>query len=577
LIDKIAYCLKILREQAAYYLANDYGLLCISGKDAVNYLQSQTSNDVTNLEPGHGQLNCLLDRKAHVLAHFYLFKETESPGVFYLVARKEQIPVIVHHLDEMLFAAQVNFSDLSQQGKFIAIAGPRCNGFLYQFGIDVNLTDLPTLDSFEIKVGETIIRIFRLSLTGDPSYFLWIKNEDFPRIYESVMDSAKQLGFVELNNTAIEIARVEAGLPLFGIDFSSENLLPETGLESSTVSYTKGCFTGQEVLARVKSHGMVAKALVGLVIERAVLDQSHTFPICSAITVSGEEIGVLKSNVFSPVLNKIIAFAFLKRDYRVSEKKCVVQINNESVNTTVTIPPFIPILSRNQLAQKFYEEAVQLYIREDATILPLQTIILLQEALAFDPKLEDAYEALAVILGKHDQLDEAIALMKTLAALNPNAVMAHSNLSQFYVQQGNKELAEEEKAIALSIRMKLAAAEAVAESKQKEEAQKDLEETKRRMSMFEQVLAIDNEDFFANAGIGECLVQLKEYDKAIPYLKKAIILKASHMPSYLALSKAYKNSGAVSESKNLLEQAVELASKRGDTVILQQLRDLLVS
>ncbi len=576
--------INVLRQQAGYYAANEYGLLAISGKDATAYLQSQLSNDINKLKPGHGQLTCLLDRKAHVLAYFHLFKSNAPamatsgmPPAFYLIAETQQLQDIIAHLEQFRFAAQVDFVDISQQGKFIAIEGPRYNRFLYQMGMAVHLTALPELDMCDIKYGDHKIRIFRHSLTGENGYFLWAQEKDYAKLYKSVTDTAIQFHFVELSKDIVETSRIEAGLARFARDFGQENLLPETGLEANTVSYTKGCFTGQEVLARVKSHGLPAKALIGLIIERNPAHQSQSFPVNSPILSSGEEIGILKSNAFSSTLNKFIAFAFLKRDYRVPEKTIIAQIAGESITATVTTLPFIAGPSRHGLAQRFYEQAVQQYIKDADNTMPSAVINLLEEALAFDSQLEDAYEALAVILGKHEQLDQAITLMKKLAQLNPDSVMAHSNLSQFYMQQGNKELAEEEKAVALGIRMRLAAAEVMAETKLKEEENKDTEEIKRRMSMFEQVLAIDSEDFFANAGLGECLVDMKEYERAIPCLQKAITLKAIHMPSYFALAKAYKESGSTALAKNLLQEAIALATKRGDTTALQQLRNELAT
>ena len=73
--DNTVFNLSTLRQQAGYYTASEYGLLAVAGKDASSYLQSQSSNDVNKLQPGHGQFTCLLDRKAHVLAYFHLFKD----------------------------------------------------------------------------------------------------------------------------------------------------------------------------------------------------------------------------------------------------------------------------------------------------------------------------------------------------------------------------------------------------------------------------------------------------------------------------------------------------------------------
>jgi tetratricopeptide (TPR) repeat protein len=223
------------------------------------------------------------------------------------------------------------------------------------------------------------------------------------------------------------------------------------------------------------------------------------------------------------------------------------------------------------LAHKLYEQAVQKFVQESEGILPAEAITLLQEVLILDPQFEDAYEALAVILSKHEKLDAAISIMKVLAELNADSVMAHSNLSQFYVQQGLKEMAEEEKAIALGIRMRLAAAQMT--DKLAEETEKKNAERIKRKEMFEQVLAIDKEDFFANAGFGECLVAENDFAKAIPYLKKAIELKPIHLAAYLDLAKAYKGTEHNEQAKEILSNGIAVATKRGDMPMLQKLQD----
>ncbi len=569
----IASSLSVLRERGGYFLANEYGLLNVCGKDAAEFLQSQLSNNIHQLQPGSGQFTCLLDRKAHILAYFHLFRgEDPSDNIFHILAEVEQLPIITRQLEEYRFAAQVEFSNKGNDGKFIAIEGPRINKLFTSLNKKFDLGKLAQVDTFDTICDDYKIRFFRHSITGENGYFFWVANNDYAGFSKLLVDICHDSQLAKLSDQAINTARIEAGQIKFGVDFDKEFLLPETGLSETTVSYTKGCFTGQEVLARVKSHGLPAKALIGLNIEIDQPDeQITTFPINSPLLVTGQEIGLIKSNAYSPTLNKLIAFALLKRDYRVPGKTLCTQIAGQSVRATVSIPPFIKSKSSRETAHSLYENAIQQYAKAADDKEPTESIHLLKEALSLDPKFEDAYEALAVILGKYDKLAEAIGLMKKLCQLNTDSIMAHSNLSQFYMQQGNKELAEEEKAIALGIRMKLAAAEAMSAQKQKEQAGKDKEETKRRKEMFEQVLAIDAEDFFANAGLGECLVDVQEYEKAISYLKKAIELKPIHLQAYLALAKAYQGVGSNSAAKETLEEGKAIAAKRGDMAMLQHL------
>ncbi len=560
--------LSILQTQAGYACDGQYALIKVAGQDSRAFLQSQLSNDVNALKPGQGQFTCLLDRKAHVKSFFHLYRDFDpDEELFYILIEKEYIANLIDNIEQYRFAAQVDFVDICNTGKFFAIQGPRVNRIFNTLKSSITFNTIASSGTCKIDFDSNRVYVFRHSITGENGYFLWVNNEDFLQFKNSIEKHCQELGFIELNDGIINQARVEAGLLKYGIDFDENNLLPETGLVDKTVSYTKGCFVGQEILARVKSHGVPAKAIIGIVI-----DTDMTFSINSPIKIAGEEIGTVKSNIFSPKLNKLIALALLKKDYRVPDKHFTAEIEGYSLNATVKLLPFIEARSNKELADTLYKKAVEKYVHLPENIVPTESINLLKEVLILDPYLEDALEALAVMLSKHGEIEQAIALMKTLGHSNPDSVMAHTNLSVFYVQQGLKELAEEEKAIALSIRMRLAAAQM--SNKHKEETDNERVDRLRRMEMFSQVLTIDAEDFFANAGMGECLVQEKEFAKAIPYLIKAIELKPIHLAAYFDLATAYKGIGKVSsEVKDILNEGIAIATKRGDTAGLQKLQD----
>ncbi len=560
-----------LHNQAGFYNAQQYGLLVVTGKDAAGFLQSQLTNDINELKPGTSQFSCLLDRKAHVQAYFHLYKDAHPDNQsFYILTESHQIPSLVQNLEQYRFAAQVQFTDYSADGHFIAIQGPRANSIFALLAPEVYLNEMGHHDISDTIYSDYGIKIFRHSITGENGYFFWISKKNYAGFSKAFKSLCADLGFIELEDETVKKARIEAGLVQFGIDFNKDNLLPETGLIDKTVNYKKGCFVGQEILARVRSHGVPARAIIGVTLE-GKNSEIIELPINSPILVAGEEIGHIKSNTFSPTVDKFIALTILKRDYRVPEKTFSAQIAGHEVQGTVTLPPFVKLQSNKDLAHKLYEQAVQKFVQGSEGILPTGAINLLQEVLILDPQLEDAYEALAVILSKHGRLDGAIAIMKVLAELNTDSVMAHSNLSQFYVQQGLKELAEEEKAIALGIRMRLAAAQMT--DKLAEETEKKNAERLKRKEMFEQVLAIDKEDFFANAGFGECLVAEKDFAKAIPYLEKAIELKPIHLASYLDLAKAYKETKHKDQAKEILSAGITVATKRGEMPMLQKLQD----
>src|SRR5262249_818951 len=142
----------------------------------------------------------------------------------------------------------------------------------------------------------------------------------------------------------------------------------------------------------------------------------------------------------------------------------------------------------------------------------------------------------------------------------------------FYLEQGNKEAAEEEKAVAMSIRMQKLAREVDLQKQEEKSQQQSREEALERMGMFAQVLEIDSEDLLANFGMGSIHVELKEFDRAIPYLLKAISLKPMHTVAYLALGAAYQGIDDPEQAKDIYKKGIEVASKRGDMTPLKEMQ-----
>ena len=563
LADEIA----ALRSCGGYFPGASYGLIEVYGPDCAKFLQSQTTNDVLKLEPYTSQPNCLLDRKAHIKAAFQLFRRHDS---FRIIAEIDQIAAILAHLEEYKFNAKVEFLDLSETGSFFVIQGPQSPKVMRQALGGGNQLSARTQENIsDAQLWGMPVHVFRYSITGENGFFLWNVKSQWDEFYSIAQKTCLQLGLIQLSNEALKISRLEAGLPVFGLDFSSDNLLPETGLEERSASYTKGCFLGQEVLARVKSHGAPTRALVGL---RFAPGTKNEFPVDARLAVNEEDIAQIKTNGFSPSLHATIALAFVKREYRVPDKQIVGTINGEHVEATVNLLPFYKAESQTERAKKLYNEALKLFPSESDLIVESKSVSLLRETLDLDPLFEDAYETLGVILSKRDRLDEAIALMKKLAQLNPDSVMAHTNLSVFYVQQGKKEEAEDEKAISMSIRMRLATKQADLAKQQVEDKQKQHETTLERMQMFKQVLNIDENDIFANYGLGSCLVDLKQYKEAVPCLVKTISIRPTHTVAYVALSSAYEALGQTEDAIQTLKQGIEVASKRGDMTPLHQMQ-----
>lgn len=555
-----------LRTTGAIFALPDYAIVEVNGKDAERFLHSQTTNDVKGMKEFDGQMSALLDRKAHVISLFDVFRYNEK---YFLLISNNQCEKVITQLDTFRFADKVEFERLT--GQLFAVQGPRARKLLMQAGAKTaNDLALPVsqIDLFGFKS-----LVFSRSLTGEEGYVIFVAEENNKKFWQQLQENAKSIDVVELDEKGVDAARIEAGMVSFGVDLTEENLMPETGLDHTHVSYTKGCFLGQEVLARVKSHGAPSRGLVGLVFTSFEGNRSQKpFTLNSEILHDSQTIGWIQSNCFSPSLDKYVALAYVKREYRVVGKQLAVSIDGKSFEVEIALLPFIAPPSAEQRARQLYEEALESFAKESDEDETSYAETLLREALMLAPAMEDAYEALGVILSRRNRLDEAVALMKALVDLNADSVMAHANLSVFYMQQEQIEKAEEEKAISMSIRMRMAAKEATRERQEEEEKKRLKEEAVGRMDMFSQVLEIDPDDLLANSGMGNCLVTLEDFEKALPYLQKAIEVKPTHTVAYVDLAKAFAALDRKPEAAEVLQKGIEVASKRGDMMPLKSMQ-----
>ncbi len=552
-----------IREGGGFLPTTAFSFIEVKGPDAKRFLQAQTTNNVNLLSDGQMQKSAVLDRKGKLVGNFHLYRLGEEH--FKILCDSILQKPISDHLDKFCFADKVEFVRGENQ-KLGYLYGAHSRLLLNSNqGQDPELMEL---DCGKIKFSGMDAQFFKFTLTGEEGFLLQMDLSDSD---EPEADASYQKQ-IEERETLVNVARIEAGIGKYGVDFDSENLIFETGLDDSSVSFTKGCFQGQEVLARVKGQGAPTRALAGLRIEGDISELKD-----KSILKDGVLVGSITSIANSKMAGGLIALASMKRDYRAPGKSFKASIDDSVVTVTITSLPFVHIASPKEISARMLEQGMTLFTAEPLSVeaKDSKAVFFLRIALLYNPSSLDAYEALGVVLNKKGELDEAIKIMEEMAKLNPDSIMAHANLSAFYVEKGWIEKAEEEKALSMNLRMK----EIMAESKQKEleeKKQKESEvETKKRLSMFKQVLDIDAQDLLANYGTGSCLVELGEFKNSLTYLLKAIEVKGDYTNAYLALGKAYLGLGDKEKASQTLVKGIEVAARRGDGEPLKAMQIML--
>lgn len=555
--------------QAALALIQDCNIVKISGADARQYLHFRSTNHINDLQQGQGLFAAFLDKTAHVQAMGSIHYVGED---FFVIQQGGNGNQLIEVISSHLVSEDVKFELLS--GAAIALQGPALRLHLTQLSPSLVFVAENDYDCRSTSLFDQEVIVFSRSFCGLDSLLFYFPSEKSGE--ELVQKIATQLKLPIVNHDDQEAIRVSTGHLKYGIDVTQADLVMETGLEHTAVSYDKGCYLGQEVVARVKTYSSPKRSIVGLEFSTALEIESQSQP--TAITIDGKTIGDMRSHsssfLVSPSSKTTIAIASLDREHRNPEAHLDFEMQGKSYCAQVKLLPFIETKSHLSLADELYDQALKLYTDEKIN----SAIHFLEDCLTLNPKHKDAYEVLGVILSKTDthspdyqsNLDKAITLMKKLEELEPDNIMAHTNLSIFYMQQGLKELAEEEKAKAMSIQMQ----QLVSQMKEENEEDEAQIEIKQRLHMFEQVLALDPDDMLANNGAGECYVQLGQWQEALPHLEKAIKAKPSYTQVYLNMTSALSGLKEYEQALVMLEVGMRVAAKNGDMMPLKQMQGL---
>ena len=547
-----------VRNHCGYFTLEDWCLISAKGKETFSFLQSQTTNDVLQMQVGQGQNSAVTDRQARLIANFSIHRMGEDEAL--ILVENSLKDILLNHLESYHFREEVQFTALNC--RLLALQGPKSSLILEKVFENQKLPDKPN-DTSQVILGEHLINLIIKSLTGEEGQILCFPNELEDELTQLILKSDSPP--IKVNEVAREVLRIEAGIPIYDTDIDKKNILPETGLEHTSVSYNKGCYIGQEVIARIKTYGAPNFALMGLTVEGVL-----TPPYNGTLKLGDKKIGTIKSSVRSVTLDKVITLAYLHKEHRSPDIEMEATIDDKPFKVKTCLLPFYQAQTRKDHSNKALHQALQLYKEQDDLNQP---IALLRESIELDPKNADAYEALGVFLAKQDKLDEAISLMKRLVEINPQEIMAHTNLSVYYMKQNRIEDAEFEKAEATALQFEKAIEKNMANKlKKKEEEQKKIE-MEERVGMFKQVLEIDPQDQVANFGLGSIYLETGRYEEGLEPLKTVIEAHRDYSAAYLLLGKTWEKLSNREEAIEIYKLGIAAASKKGDLMPLKDMQN----
>ena len=257
---------------AVGFYEQNRGLIAVSGKEAVQFLNGLITNDVAKLEENSMMRAAFPNAQGRLLASVRVLRRDDK---FLFETEAATHEKVFQNLFRFTYAGDFFVEDLSENFRYFEIRNSK----------------------FKIQKEEFII--------FENDYFVPV---DAAESFKSELEKADA---VEISDELYEVLRIERGLPLYGVDMDETTIVPEIDLPE-LISYNKGCYIGQEIIARIHFRGHVAKKLTGLVFEDENAEIKKDDEIKS---LEGKNAGKITSVTFSPKLEKTIALAFVRYDY----------------------------------------------------------------------------------------------------------------------------------------------------------------------------------------------------------------------------------------------------------------------
>lgn len=488
-----------------------------TGSDVKEFLQTQSTYNIDLIDPGTFQLISFLDPQGRAECYGWLLNRNNH---FSFLTPKLLLERTIARLNRFLISEDVTLSEPVER-TYTVVIGPESESLRSENALSGKL--------FE----------------------------------ENAYLQTKSAGLQVLSSEDLELWRGLTGWPSFdGHDYSHE-ILNNLRLFDLSLIQNKGCYPGQETVSKIATRRGAAYSPV-------LIELTTCPPRMGEISSFEKKIGTATACYHWQ--DRFYLAANLLRDFRVEKMKLSFSIDSESFEGLVR---YYPLIQGDKLekAKELYYEASDAF--RDGHLQEAEEKFQLSIKLA--PDFGDAYESLGVMLGRQDRYQEAIELMDQLIKVDPKSVLAHTNMSLFLMKVGKITEAEEHKSLATVKSFQSFGDEAKRKEAEKLRLEKQAAEWQQRESMFRQVLEIDPVDTLANYGLGSIAVEKGEWQVARDHLEKVIQEDPKYSVAYLALGRALRGLGLVSEARTIFENGIKVAAQKGDLMPANQMQQELSS
>lgn len=333
-----------MREAGAGLLdLSSRGRLLVSGSEAVQFLNGLITNDMKTLEVNTWMPAAFPNVQGRLIAVVRVIRlpdeatDKKVSPAFLIDTEAATHEAVCKTIERFTLAGDFRVKDITSETAMLSVQGAKTADVIDEVLSEVAGVSTPQAVrqiSWQQAGATADVTVIHASHTGADGFDLIVDKDHASSLWAALL----QAGAQPVGYDALEILRIEAGLPRYGSDMDDTNVVTETNLDDA-VSYTKGCYIGQEIIARIKYRGHVAKKLSGLVFDGTVAVRAGAL----VNSADGKEIGRITSATDSPKLQRTIALAYLKYDYIAAGTLVKVAGGDQELSGKVVELPFVVV------------------------------------------------------------------------------------------------------------------------------------------------------------------------------------------------------------------------------------------